>query len=64
VIPRRTDIYDGSPYPKARRAASQEGYAIGSNFWDALKAPPRPRATFIKFGGEMAYFRQCRAALA
>jgi hypothetical protein len=37
VIPRRTNLCNGSPYPKARDAASQEGYANVLKLWETSK---------------------------
>jgi hypothetical protein len=37
VIPRRSNLCDGSPHPKARDAASQEGSANVLKLWETLK---------------------------
>jgi hypothetical protein len=51
----------GSPHPKARGAASQEGSPECLQTLGNLRMPGTASATFIKFVAEMAYFRQRRA---
>jgi hypothetical protein len=54
----------GSRYPKAHRAASQERSLECPKLWKNAGDAVTGRATFNKFGAQMAYFRQRRAALA
>jgi hypothetical protein len=51
----------GSPYPKARRAASQERSLECQQTSRNLMGLGAAGATFRKFGVEMAYFRQRKA---